>query len=77
MKTIQTLSHNYILKWQLKDNPHYKISECRKIINCQTNRIIKETVVGYTVGFWIGKKFISKKKLNTLVEIIPSYKLPF
>ncbi len=77
MKTLINISCNYIAKWQIKEHPQYKITECKKIINCKTNRIIKETVVGYTSGFWIGKKFISKKKLNTSVEIISSYGLPF
>ena len=39
--------------------------------------MIKETLVGYTRGFWIGKKFIAKKRLNTFVEIIPKYNFPF
>lgn len=68
---------NYNLKWQLIFDNKYKISECRKIINTKTGRIIKETVVGYTVGFWIGKKFIPKNKINKLIEIVPEYNLPF
>lgn len=67
----------YSLKWQLKSNNSYKISECRTVINTHTARVIKETVVGYTVGFWIGKKFIAKSKLNDYVEVIPEYKYQF
>ena len=67
----------YLLKWQITFNHNYKISECKKVINVHTGRFIKETVVGYTVGFWIGKRFIAKKRLNDFCEIIPEYKLEF
>ena len=77
MKTQCNISKNYVLKWQIKSLQQYKVSECKKVINCQTNRIIKETVVGYTKGFWIGKKFIRSKSLNKYLEIIPTYSLPF
>ena len=77
MKQLINISNNYVLKWQIKTLPHYKISEDKKVINCQTGRIIKETVVGYTRGFWIDRKFIAKKRLNEFIEIIPTYNLPF
>lgn len=67
----------YSLKWQIVFNNNYKISECKKVINSHTCRVIKETVVGYTVGFWIGKRFIAKKRINDYVEIIPEYELEF
>ena len=67
----------YSLKWQLKLNNNYKRSECKTVIKTQTARVIKETVVGYTVGFWIGKKFIAKRRLNDYVEVIPEYKYQF
>ena len=67
----------YSLKWQIIFNTDYKVSECKKVINTKTGNIIKETIIGYTRGFWIGKKFIPKKRLNNFVEIIPKYKLPF
>ena len=60
----------YNLKWQLSFNHNYKITECKKIINIETGNIIKETIIGYTVGFWIGKKFIAKKRLNDYCEKI-------
>lgn len=67
----------YSLKWQIIFNTDYKVSECKKVINTKTGNLIKETVVGYTCGFWIGRKFISKKRLNNFVEVIPGYNLPF
>ena len=77
MKNTFEWNKTYVLKWQVVFDNRYKVSDCKKLINTHTGRIIKETVVGYTVGFWIGRKFISKKKLNDFVEIIPAYLLPF
>ena len=77
MKTDYYQINIFVLKWQIVFDDRYKVSECRKLINTHTGRVIKETVVGYTVGFWIGRKFIAKKKLNNFVEIIPEYNLPF
>jgi len=65
----------YTFKWQLDFNHDYKITECKKVINARTKNIIKETVVGYTVGYWIGRKFIAKKRLNDYCEIIESLSL--
>ena len=59
----------YSLKWQIIFNTDYKVSECKKVINTKTGNIIKETIVGYTRGFWICKKFISKKKLNDYTAV--------
>jgi hypothetical protein len=71
------LEKRYVLKWQLKNYPNYKISICRNIINTKTNRLIKRTVVGTTKGYWIGKKFIPINKLNQYCEIINKNQCPF
>ena len=60
----------YNLKWQLNFNHNYKITERGIIINTATGNIIKESLIGYTKGYWIGKKFISSFKLNDYYELI-------
>ena len=70
-------TQNYVLKWQFVFDEKYKVSECRKIINTHTGAILKQSLNGYTVGYWFGKRFISKKKLNNYVQLIPTYNLPF
>ena len=67
---IETVENTYVLKWQLKFDNNYKITECKKIINTKTKKIIKETKIGYTIGYWFGKKFVPKTKLNDYVEKI-------
>ena len=60
----------YTFKWQLSFNSDYKITECKKVINTKTGNILKECLVGYTLGYWIGRKFIAKKRLYDYCEII-------
>ena len=77
METI-TIPVNYNLKWQLKELPHYKVSECKNIINCKTGKVLKRTISGgYSIGYWIGKRFIPLNKLNNFCEKIPKENCPF
>lgn len=71
------ITETYSLKWQIKFDNKYKISICKKIINTHTGRRLKECVNGYTIGFWFGKKFIPKTKINQYVELIPNNNLLF
>jgi len=76
MKTT-TVSNTYNLKWQIKFDTKYQITECSKIINMNTGRILKETLNGYSKGFWIGKKFIRTSNMNKHVEKIKHIEIPF
>ena len=77
MKTI-SISTTYKLKWQLKDMPHYQITECSNIINMRTGKLLKRSVNGgYSIGYWIGKKFVSLSKLNEYCVKINKHKTPF
>ena len=62
---------SYRVKWQFKEYPHYKISACRKVINCQTGKIIKCTKSGGSVGYFIAGKFYKKSSINDFIEVIP------
>lgn len=62
---------SYKAKWQLKDKPQYKWTECRKLINTKTGNEIKRTLKGMVAGYWISKEFISLDKFKTKIELIP------
>jgi hypothetical protein len=64
----------YKVIWQFKNAPHFKVTKCKKIINCQTNTIIKQSVRGGSCGYWINKVFIKRKDLNDNLELIPKIK---
>jgi hypothetical protein len=68
---------SYRVKWQFKEHPHYKISTCRKVINCQTGKIIKCTKSGGSIGYFIASKFYKKSSINDFIEVIPKSSCPF
>lgn len=61
----------FTVKWQFKEYPYYKISTCKKIINCKTSKIIKCTKSGGSIGYYIASKFYKKSDINKYIEIIP------
>lgn len=68
----------FTVKWQFIDYPIYKVSTCKKIINSKTNRIIKGTKNGGSVGYWISAKFYKKSDINNFIQLIPKKEyLPF
>lgn len=74
---MQTISVNYSLKWQLKNLSHYKISACGRMFNCKTGKLLKRTVNGSSIGYWISREFITLKELRTQIELIPKQISPF
>lgn len=74
---MQVVSVNYTLKWEIKDLPKYKWSVFGKLFNTNSNRQIKKTVNGGSVGYWIAGKFITLDKLRDRLQLIKNYKLPF
>lgn len=68
---MHTVSIKYDLKWQFKNATHYKMTPCRKIVNTRTGRILKCVLNGGSIGWWIGKDFIPKSKVNESIELIP------
>jgi len=67
----------FTVKWQFKEFPHYKISTCKKVINCKTGKIIKCTKTGGSIGYFIAGKFYKKSNINDFIEAIPKTKTPF
>lgn len=68
---------NFLVKWQFKEYPNYKISTCKKIINCRTGKIIKCTKNGGSIGYYINSVFFKKSDINKHIEVIPKNKVPF
>lgn len=75
---MQTISIQYSLKWEFKYYPNYKITSCKKVVNCKTGKIKKQCLNGGSIGYWISKTFIPKSKLNDHIELIKQcFELPF
>ena len=68
----KTITYNFI--WQLDSAENYKFTKCKKLFNTKTMREIKKTVNGYSVGFWISKKFYTLENLRKrLIKIEKQY----
>ncbi len=52
-----TITKSIVFKWKLDFNSDYQLTTDGKLYNIKTMREIKKTVNGYSVGYWIGKKF--------------------
>jgi len=68
---MHTVSIKYDLKYQFKKATYYKMTPCRKVVNTRTGRFLKCVLNGGSIGWWIGKDFIAKSKVNESVELIP------
>ena len=68
---------NYTAKWELKELPNYKITECNNVINSKTGKLLKQCVIGYSKGYWINKKFVSLQYLRNNCRKIEKIDMPF
>ncbi len=52
------------------------MTRCKKVVNIKTSRVLKSTLNGGSIGWWIGDKFVVKSKVNEFVELIPTQRPP-
>ncbi len=57
----------YKVFWRFKEQPHLKVTKCKKIINTKTGVVLKY----HTRGFFISNRYVKRNELNNLVERIP------
>lgn len=74
---MNTISKNYTLKFELDFAPNYKWTDCKKCFNMKTGRQIKQTYVSGSIGYCIGGKFYSLKKLRMHLVKIKKVECPF
>ncbi len=64
-------------KYEITGFEHYKFNTKNELINTHTSKIIKMTLINYTRGYWIGKKFYSLNKLRPLLKRPDKFNIPF
>ena len=42
------------------------MTRCKKVVNIKTSRVLKSTLNGGSIGWWIGDKFVVKSKVSKL-----------
>lgn len=74
-----TISIIYELKWELKSNPIYKFTTCKKLVNCKSGKEIKKTKFGNSseMGYYIDGKFVKYSELKKDIQKIKTEKPPF
>lgn len=75
--TMITVSNTYNIDWRLKFAPNYAITNDGIVINVQRNKVLKRTVVGYSIGYYIESKFYTLKYLRTQLVKQQKIKIPF
>jgi hypothetical protein len=76
MKRVK-ISSSYDVEWCIKNHANYAITKKGIVINTITGNILKRTLKGYTIGYYIQCNFYSLSKLRTMLEKIPADDCPF
>lgn len=72
-----TITKSITFNWKLEFADNYQWSIENKLYNLKTMREIKKTVNGYSVGYWINKKFYTLENLRKHLVKIEKIKCPF
>jgi len=72
-----TITKSVTFKWKLDFSELYQWTTTGKLYNVKTMREIKKTVNGYSVGYWINKKFWTVRNLRKHLVKIEDSKCPF
>ena len=74
-----TVNQQYNIKYLIKGYPDYGVTEgnkyTRKVFNLKTNKELKKSVIGTTIGVSLKGKFININKLR--IVAIPKINCPF
>ena len=74
---MNSISINYVLKYQLDFAENYKWTEKGMCFNSQTNREIKKVVCGRSIGYCIKGRFYALSTLRKHLVKIEKIRLPF
>jgi len=55
------------INWVLKDMPWYGWGDDKQLYNLRTNKRLKQTMNGGSIGYWFGKRFITLKALRPML----------
>lgn len=71
------ISKSIVFNWKLDFTDLYKWTTTGQLYNTKTMREIKKTVNGYSVGYWINKKFWTLRNLKKHLVKIEKEICPF
>jgi len=71
---MKTLQKKYRIKWIIEG---YSISECNKIFNSKNGRELKQSMVNYSIGYYLNGKFRTLSWIKKNCKKVERIKLPF
>ena len=76
---MSTLSTTKVIeiRWEIFGFPGYVFGDDKNLYNKRTGRKIKKTINGRSMGYWLGKKFLSINKLKYLLKRPEKIEIPF
>lgn len=72
---MDTISINYTLKYNIKGNENYSVTQCRKVFNNKTGKEIKKCYNSGSVGYWIAGNWVNIKTIR--LKKIENTNIPF
>ena len=74
---MHTFTITYTVEWTIKNNNSYVWTKCGLCFNLKTGKQINQSYKNGAIGYYINSKFISLKKLRTILVKPTKEKLPF
>ncbi len=68
---------NIVPKWEIAGRENYVFASDKKLYNLKKGAEVKPVLKGYTIGYNIAGKFMSRKQLKPLLKKYKEEKLPF
>jgi hypothetical protein len=72
-----SIVNNYELRWQIVGHESYYFTDKKTLVNAKSGREIKRTLIGYTQGYWVDRKFMTLNKLRPLLQRPVNFDVPF
>ena len=67
LTTMQSITKHIEIIWMINGIDGYGFGSDKQLYNIKTERKIKQSMNCCSVGFWIGKKFITASKIKTML----------
>ena len=64
---MESINYTIEIKWRIKGYDHYGFGEDDALYNLRTNRKLKQSLNGGSIGYWFGKKFKTLRSLRPLL----------
>lgn len=73
----ESITYTVELTYTIKGYENYSFGKDKHLYNTRTGRRLKQCYKSGSIGYWLGKKFFSLKKLKTMLYKVKKQKLPF